>query len=545
MTKKKKVQTLTIEEKLKQALVADWEQPYRVPENWLWTRLGQITQVVGGGTPSTSHLEYYDEGNIPWITPADLSNFNDIYIYNGNKNITKIGLDKSSAKLMPCGTVLLSSRAPIGYVAIAGNELSTNQGFKSFLPCKIFLSKYLFWYLKGIKHILESYASGTTFLELSGSKAAQVEFPLPPLAEQRRIVSRIESLFEKLDHARELVQSALDSFESRKAAILHKAFTGELTAKWREKNGVKLESWKTSTLDKVCNKITDGTHHSPKNLPVGDFLYITAKNIKENYISLENVTYVSAEDHKKIHSRCDVEYGDVLYIKDGATTGIATINSITEEFSMLSSVALIKPNVEIIKAKYIVYYLNSPNVKAKMINNMSGNAITRLTIAKIKDAEIGFPSLSEQQEIVRILDSLLEKEQHAEDKLEPILDQIDLMKKSILARAFRGELGTNDPSEERAIELLKEVLQQKEALSAKKIVAKRPKPLKIPIDIAKAMETSLEKDIYTLIKKNKFLPINSIMDISSKKLNVIDALRKLEQKNIICKKADGLYYCLG
>ena len=80
MTKKKKVQTLTIEEKLKQALVADWEQPYRVPENWLWTRLGQITQVVGGGTPSTSHLEYYDEGNIPWITPADLSNFNDIYI---------------------------------------------------------------------------------------------------------------------------------------------------------------------------------------------------------------------------------------------------------------------------------------------------------------------------------------------------------------------------------------------------------------------------------------------------------------------------------
>ena len=110
------------------------EQPYPIPENWCWTRLGNITEVIGGGTPSSKVEEYYEGGSIPWISPADLSGYNDIFISYGAKNITKLGLEKSSARLMPAGTVCLSSRAPIGYVAIAKNELCTNQGFKSFLP---------------------------------------------------------------------------------------------------------------------------------------------------------------------------------------------------------------------------------------------------------------------------------------------------------------------------------------------------------------------------------------------------------------------------
>lgn len=137
---------LRLEERLEAALVPEGEQPYEVPENWCWVRLGGITDIVGGGTPSSKVSEYYEGGTIPWISPADLSGYKDMYISHGAKNITELGLEKSSARLMPKNTVLLSSRAPIGYVAIAENDISTNQGFKSFLPSKAYIPHYLYWY---------------------------------------------------------------------------------------------------------------------------------------------------------------------------------------------------------------------------------------------------------------------------------------------------------------------------------------------------------------------------------------------------------------
>lgn len=433
---------------------------YKIPDNWYWTKLGKITSIIGGGTPSSKINEYYDNGDIAWITPSDLSNYNNMYISKGKKMITKLGLMKSSAKLLPKGTVCLSSRAPIGYVVIAKNELSTNQGFKSFLPSKVFKSEYLYWYLKSIKHILEAKASGTTFLELSAKKAGEVEIPLPPISEQQRIVNRIESLFVKLDRAKELIENTLAQFEQNKMAILHKAFIGELTAKWRKENNIDLSSWQDYQLKDICEKITDGTHNSPINTDLGDYMYITAKNIKEEGIDLSKITYVSSDIHEKIYARCNVEFGDVLYIKDGATTGIATINTIKEQFSLLSSVAVLKPKKNKLLAKYLVYKLNSNEVRNMMINNMSGVAITRLTLTKIKQAKMKFPTIEEQQEIVNILDKLLAKYNKIKN-LEQQLEKIELLKKAILAKAFRGELGTNNPDEESAENLLKEILAEK------------------------------------------------------------------------------------
>lgn len=414
------------------------EQPYPLPEGWKWVRLGDLTKIIGGGTPSSKVKEYYD-GDIPWLSPADLSDYQEVYISRGKKMITLAGLNNSSARMMPAGTVCLSSRAPIGYVVIAKNPLCTNQGFKSFLPSHLYIPNFLYWYLKGNKPLLESYASGTTFLELSGSKIARIEFPLPTIDEQQRIVDRIESLFAKLDEAREKAEAVLDGFESRKAAILHKAFTGELTAKWRRRER-KSDKWENRTLKEICQKITDGTHHSPVNSEMGDYMYITAKNIKEIGVDVSNITYVDKNIHNEIYSRCDVKFGDVLYIKDGATTGIATVNTIQEEFSLLSSVAVLRSKRDLLNPYFLAYNLNSPDIKNKMINNMSGNAITRLTLSKIKESVIAVCPIEEQQEIVRLLDDLLEKERQVKEAAEDVLERIDLMKKAILAKAFRGEL---------------------------------------------------------------------------------------------------------
>ena len=459
MAKKKEK---TLEEKLQEALVPENQWPYILPENWCWTRLGKITNIVGGGTPSSSKKEYYDNGTIPWLSPADLSGYSDIYISRGQKNITELGLSKSSARLMPKDTVLLSSRAPIGYVAIASNSISTNQGFKNFLPSDAFYSRFLYWYLKSSKSLLESYASGTTFLELSGSKASMVEFPLPPLPEQKRIVHRIESLFAKLDEAKEKIQQVLDGAEMRKAAILHKAFTGELTKNWRKENGISEDSWVEYTLQSVCTmKITDGTHKTPTySDKENGVVFLSAKDITSGEINWENTKYITSELHKELYSRLAPQINDILLAKNG-TTGVAALVKEDKVFDIYVTLALLRPNVEIVIPEYLLNIINSPLCKVQFNENLTGIGVPNLHLRDIKDVKIKVPSISEQEIISDKVEMLLANEGMVTKNCLKQIEVIDTMKKSILAKAFRGELGTNNPNEDSALNLLKEVLQDK------------------------------------------------------------------------------------
>lgn len=179
--------------------ITEEEKPFEIPDNWEWVRLGEIGAIVGGGTPKTTVKEYWEGGTIPWITPADLSNHTGKYISRGKRSITPIGLRESSAQLMPKGTVLFSSRAPIGYTAIAKNEISTNQGFKSCVPFVMDMNEYLYYYLVYSAKIINENASGTTFKEVSGAEVSNIILPLPPLAEQKRIVEKVDTIMNMLD----------------------------------------------------------------------------------------------------------------------------------------------------------------------------------------------------------------------------------------------------------------------------------------------------------------------------------------------------------
>lgn len=428
---------------------------YKIPDNWCWTKLGKITSIIGGGTPSSKINEYYDNGDIAWITPSDLSNYNNMYISKGKKMITKLGLMKSSAKLLPKGTVCLSSRAPIGYVVIAKNELSTNQGFKSFLPSKVFKSEYLYWYLKSIKHILEAKASGTTFLELSAKKAGEVEIPLPPISEQQRIVNRIESLFTKLDRAKELIENTLAQFEQNKMAILHKAFTGELTAKWRKENNIDLSSWECTILKNIID-VRDGTHDSPIYVSSG-YPLITSKNLKNNKVNFNNIKYITKEDYDNINKRSKVEINDVLFSMIGTIGNPVIIKE--EPLFAIKNVALFKSS-NYINMEFFRNYLETKYVLDKMKKEAKGTTQKFVSLNYLRNFPIKLPTIEEQQEIVNILDKLLAKYNKIKN-LEQQLEKIELLKKAILAKAFRGELGTNNPDEESAENLLKEILAEK------------------------------------------------------------------------------------
>lgn len=459
MAKKKQIE-LTIEEKLQNALVPKEEQPYKIPSNWCWSYWKYCGKFIAGNGFKNIYqgftqydIPYYKVGSLKFCDEGN-------YLIDETNTINEEIRTKLKAVKIPVNSIIfakIGEAIKLNRRCLNKIECCIDNNLMAFISEKYFY-KYIFYWTKSLNFY--ELTNATTVPALRKTDLENIPIPLPPLNEQQRIVNRIESLFAKLDRAKELIENTLAQFEENKMAILHKAFIGELTAKWRKENNIDLSSWQDYQLKDICEKITDGTHNSPINTDLGDYMYITAKNIKEEGIDLSKITYVSSDIHEKIYARCNVEFGDVLYIKDGATTGIATINTIKEQFSLLSSVAVLKPKKNKLLAKYLVYKLNSNEVRNMMINNMSGVAITRLTLTKIKQAKMKFPTIEEQQEIVNILDKLLAKYNKIKN-LEQQLEKIELLKKAILAKAFRGELGTNNPDEESAENLLKEILAEK------------------------------------------------------------------------------------
>lgn len=201
----------------------------KVPNGWKECKLEEVAKIVGGGTPKTDVDEYWN-GDIPWITPKDLSNFNGRYISKGERNISEKGLVNSSAKLLPPGTILLTSRAPVGYLAIAENEITTNQGFRSLVPLNNIDNIFLFYLLKNNIEYLKSQATGTTFGELAGSVLKSLVFLFPPLPEQRAIASVLSSLDDKID----LLHRENKTLEAMAETLFRQWFIEEAKDEWEE-----------------------------------------------------------------------------------------------------------------------------------------------------------------------------------------------------------------------------------------------------------------------------------------------------------------------
>ena len=200
------------------------------------------------------------------------------------------------------------------------------------------------------------------------------------------------------------------------------------------------EVWTSVPLEEVCDRITDGTHYSPTNLPTGAYRYVTAKNIRPWGLDLTDISYVDEETHKGIYARCPVERGDVLYIKDGVTTGLAVVNPLSEPFSMLSSVALLKPNRDLLDSSYLKHWLNSPLTEDQIISEKTGTAIKRLVLRQIRAARILLPSIAYQRQIANKLDSLLTKIDAGQSRLDRVPQILKKFREAVLEAAVSGRL---------------------------------------------------------------------------------------------------------
>lgn len=526
MASAKKEAALTPEERLQAALVPDWEWPYKLPENWCWTTIKNVATVVTGGTPAKNNSDYYG-GEFPFFKPADLDAGR--HVSEASEYLSDLG--KSVSRIIPAQATAVCCIGSIGKCGFLDVEGATNQQINSAIPYFNALYQYFYMNTEFFTNQLRNSASATTIAIVNKTKMESCYYPLAPLAEQQRIVDRIESLFAKLDEAKEKTQTVVDSFETRKSAILHKAFTGELTAKWREEHGVSIDNWQTTRFDSVAairSNLVDPAEYQ-------SFPHIAPDNIeKKTGVLLE---YHTIAEDGVTSGKHRFYSGQILYSKIRPYLSKAVV----VDFDGLCS-ADMYPIEAYQNARCLWYYMLSDEFLLQASTAGSRSVLPKINQKELSALTVHLPTNDrEQEEIARILDELFDKEQQTKEAAEVVLDQIDLMKKSILARAFRGELGTNDPSEESAVELLRQVIEQEDGdVVRPKAKAKR---IAIPAEIKPLLSGANEEAIVKLLLKAapQSVSTQTVMSISKKKFELMDALHNLEKKQIVSKSDSGEY----
>mgnify|MGYP001658165767 CR=1 FL=1 len=439
----KKKTALTIEERLQQALVPAEEQPYEVPENWVWVRLGAVCYASKEKSNDFSN-------DIKYIGLEHLEKDKGIVGFSSADKV------KSTKNAFKEGQILYGRLRPYlnkhditSFDGVCSTDILVFEATN--LVANVLVDK--FFNLPFFIEYVVSNSKGINLPRVSEETVLNTTFPLPPLSEQQRIVECIEELFAKLDEAKERLQEVADSFVVRKAAILHKAFTGELTKQWRRENGVSDESWEEKKLGEVGVLERGRSKHRPRNderLFGGIYPFIQTGDVANADMFIEK------------HSQTLSDFGmqqSKLFAKN---TICITIAANIGKVAILSYDSCFPDSVvglttdEKNSYKYVYYYLSTQ--QKELESKAPATAQKNINLKVLNDLDIPLPSLPEQHEIVRLIDDLLARERKAQQAAEQALATIDLMKKSILARAFRGELGTNKASEASALELLRQVL---------------------------------------------------------------------------------------
>ena len=444
-----------------------------LPEGWTAATIGKVADVVGGGTPSTSDPANFSDDGHPWITPADLSDFQGAWIKRGKRGLTEKGLRTSSATPMPKGTVLMSSRAPIGYVAIAANPIATNQGFKSFVLGSGLMSEFCFYWLKFLGPYLQEMGSGSTFLEISGSRARDIPFLVAPTAEQQRIVTKIEDLLAQVNAVRARLAGVAQVLKRFRQAVLAAACSGRLTEDWRErhpniefasdlvirvhngrtearnrkKDGSVKEaeelfetpsSWVWVSFGSVCNDITVG-HVGPMAHQYREtgVPFLRSQNVREFRFDPTGLKYISREFHNTLRKSA-LSPGDVVVVRSGFA-GVACVIPQSLKQANCADLVVIRPS-DALNPQYACIFVNSNEGRAHVDEVKVGIAQSHFNIGSARMTPFPLPPIEEQNEIVRRVDALFSHADSVEKQVAVAMKRADKLTQAILAKAFRGEL---------------------------------------------------------------------------------------------------------
>lgn len=451
MSKKKK----TLDELLEEALVPENEQPYEIPENWVWTNMKSVGMYHNGRAFKSG--EWEDSGR-PIIRIQDLTGTN-----KGNPNYYKG--EVASKHEVKKGDLLISWSATLGAFIWEGEDAVLNQHIfkvESFIH-----KKYHYYATKNIISTLMNKTHGSGMVHVTKNVFDLSPLPLPPINEQKRIANKIEILFSKIDEAKQLIEEASVEMESSKKSIVSKAISGELTKKWRNDNSKYLQSDKTeSTMQRCKYKLEEITE-----IQLGKMLsrkayseelemlpYLRNANIQWGKIETDDVLYMGFSEKEKEKFR--LKQDDLLVCEGGIVGRTAIWNGEIENCMYQKALHRLRVKKEMVNPKWLYYFMLDCHNRGIFESMTSQTTIRHLTREKLKLLEVILPSLEEQNEIIRVLEDTLNKLERINETI-PTSSEIESLKGAILSKAFKGELGTNDPTDEPAIDLLKSILQEK------------------------------------------------------------------------------------
>ena len=340
---------------------------------WTECSLEEIGEIIGGATPSTKREDYYG-GSIPWITPKDLSSFEGRFISRGERNITDEGFRSCSTKMLPKGAVLFTSRAPIGYVAIASQSVCTNQGFKSVVTNERADPLFVYYLLKHNREYIERLGSGTTFKEVSGKVMQSVKVRVPQDVHYQK---KIASILDSLDSQIETNKQINENLQKQAQAIYREMFVSQGRTT-------------TATIADVSLNVTDGVHNTIHDDPNGKFFLLSCKNIKGGHLSIgPNERTINETVFSKLRRRTRLSKGDILISSVGTVGELLLLNTEPTHYEFQRSVAIVKPNPQIISSYYL--YESLTYQKNELINAAHGAVQQCLFISDIAGFPIGVP----------------------------------------------------------------------------------------------------------------------------------------------------------
>ena len=391
---------------------------------WQTKSLGDLCEVIGGGTPFKDKAEYFT-GNIPWATVRDMRQE---LITDTEFRITKEAIQNSSTNVIPGGNVVIATRVGLGKVCLLGQDTAINQDLRGIVPRdkSTLTVRFLFWWLKSVADVIVAEGTGATVQGVKLPFVKSLQIPSLPVSEQNRIVAILDEAFAEIAtakaNAKKNCQNARALFES----YLNKVFT---------ERG---EGWVEKRLQDVCEKITDGTHQTPKYFDSG-VIFLSSRNVTSGVIDWENIKFIDEQQHVELHKRVAPRIGDILLAKNG-TTGVAAMVDRDVVFDIYVSLALLRSLGEV-RAKLLLHFVNSPVAKQQFNKRLKGVGVPNLHLQEIRDVRLCFPpDPLKQDAIIKQLDLLKVQVDKLESVYQQKLTALDELKKTLLHQAFSGAL---------------------------------------------------------------------------------------------------------
>lgn len=395
-------------------------------ENWKERKLEDVCEVIGGGTPSKANSKFYN-GEIPWATVRDMKS--DL-IEETEHKITGEAVKSSSTNIIPKGNVIIATRVGLGKVCLLMNDTAINQDLKGIIPknpAELSVG-YLFRWLKSIAYIIEKEGTGATVQGVKLPFVKSLLIPIPSTPEQQHIVSVLDETFAAIDKAKENAGKNLQNAHELYDSYLQSVFANQG------------DRWENKKLGEVCSLITDGKHGDCNNEENSGYYFLSAKDVKNSTLNYENARQITKVDFEETHRRTNLKPGDVLVTNSGTIgrMAIAPFDDKTYRTTFQKSVAVIKPIPEFINNVYCCYHLEAD--LSKLVNVSAGTAQKNLLLGDLKKHVVFLPSICEQQSIVAKLDALSSETKKLEAIYQQKLAVLDELKKSVLQKAFKGEL---------------------------------------------------------------------------------------------------------